>query len=83
MKLVLAEIEFEVDAKPVKFSVYHNLPDTFGLSLQDALENWFIRTDKYTAASLCNYIKNKGIEYVCMTETQYKRLNKYENKRNN
>lgn len=77
MKLIKADVQFNVDDKPVKFSVIHNLPKDFGLSFNDALDNWLARTKKFTAKSLCNYIRSKNTGFVAMTETEYKRLSEY------
>jgi hypothetical protein len=70
-----ANVKFDVNDKPIKFSVIHNLPQTQGLNFDAALENWLYRTDKYTAKSLCDYIMSKETGYVCMTLSQWKRLN--------
>ncbi len=58
-----------------EFVVYQNLPDTPGLSINDAIDNWSIRTKKYTAASLCNYIARKQTGYLCITEEQFNNAN--------
>jgi hypothetical protein len=42
------------------FSIVHNLPDTFGLRIEDAIENWIVRAENFTAESLCQYIMSKG-----------------------
>ena len=76
LKFHLANINFEVDDKPIKFQVVHNLPNIKGLSFDDALENWVYRTNKYTSKSLCEYIMNKNTGYMCMTLSKWERLNK-------
>jgi hypothetical protein len=68
------DIEFKVNGRAIKFSVYHNLPKTRGLSMDDAVTNWVYRTKKYTAKSLCRYIMDKETEFICMTEETYKEL---------
>ena len=76
MKLTKANVQFKVDGKPFQFFIVHNLNEKFGLSFNDAFENWIRRTKEYTAKSLCEYIMSKGKEFVAMTETQYRRLSK-------
>lgn len=56
------------------FKVYHNLPEIKGLSLDDALQNWLVRTNKFTAGSLCAYIRKKNTEYKIYTENEWKDL---------
>lgn len=77
MKLLKGDIQFTVKQngkkEKIKFSVIHNLPETPGLSLMDAVENWLIRTKKYTAKSLCKYVKNKQTGHACMTVEEYKK----------
>ena len=75
-ELIKADIKFKVDGVLVEFSVIHNLPKTFGASLDCALTNWLARTDKFTAKSLCKYIMSKNTGVICMTEKQFERLNK-------
>lgn len=75
-KLIKTEFKFYVGKVTKTFSVYHNLPDTFGLSVENAFDSWLFRTNTYTAASFCKYVMSKQYEYVCMTETTMKRLNK-------
>ena len=43
--------------------------------MDDAVENWAVRTNQYTAKSLCKYIMSKQTGYVCMIESQWNRLN--------
>lgn len=77
MKLIKADVQFNVDGNPIKFSVIHNMPKTFGLSFDCALDNWLARTKKFTAKSLCKYIMSKQCDVVAMTEAEYKRLSEY------
>jgi hypothetical protein len=74
MKLIKADVEFKVDNKPVKFCIIHNMPEVFGLSFEYALDNWLARTNKFTAKSLCNYIKSKNTGHIVMTEEEYNKL---------
>ena len=73
----MAEIRFNVGKRKISFNVVHNLPETFGLSMDCAVESWVHRTNKYTAESLCKYINDKDTGYVCMTEKEFMEL--YEN----
>ena len=54
----------------IDFNVYHNLPKTFGASLQEAVTSWSRRTKVYTAESLCNYIKSKNTMWNCWPEKE-------------
>lgn len=76
MQFYKADVKFKVKGKPVQFSVIHNLPDVFGLSFDNALDNWIVRTKEYTAESLCQYIMSKQTDHVAMTEEQFERLKK-------
>jgi hypothetical protein len=58
-------IKFEVDGKPIEFTVEHNLPEISGLSMSDAVNNWVHRTNDYTAESLSKYINDKPTEHYC------------------
>lgn len=69
-----ANIEFNVDGKPVKFSVIHNLPANFGLNIDGAVDNWLARTEEYTAQSLVDYINSKNTGYFCITEREYNKI---------
>lgn len=71
MKMTRADIEFNVDKKPVKFVVMHNIPDHFGMSLDDALTNWLYRTKEYTAKSFCAYVRSKQTGFIILTEEEY------------
>lgn len=41
-----------------KFSIAHNLEE-LGLSIDAAVTNWYVRTEKFTAQNLCEYIESK------------------------
>lgn len=75
MKIRKVYVGFSVgDDETKSFTIYHNLPDTAGLSLLDAVNSWLARTNKFTAKSLCDYIKSKHTNYVAMTPKQFDRL---------
>lgn len=74
LKLKEADIEFVVGDRLHKFKVIHNLPEIFGLSMENAVNSWVVRTKVYTADSLCKYIMSKSSKYVSMTEKQFKRI---------
>ena len=57
-----------------KFTVVHNLPDVPGLRIQDAIANWEVRTSKYTAESLINYINSKNTGFIIMTKKRFNEL---------
>lgn len=67
-KTLVQTVHFEVDGKPVDFTIEHNLSD-FGLNLEDAVINWTARTSNFTAISLCRYVRGKqrilGSKVIC------------------
>lgn len=67
------ETGFEL-SNGTKFSIYHNLPEVKGLSIQDAFQNWLVRTNKYTAKSFTHYIKLKQTEYLAYIEEEWNKL---------
>lgn len=58
------------------FFIWHNLPDTPGLSIEDAFENWVALTHRYSAKSFVSYINSKFKGYKAYTEEEYKQLSK-------
>jgi len=67
MKLAKNDVRFKVGGKQIEFSIVHNLSqDDFSI----VFDSWAMRANKYTAESLCNYIKSKGD--VAMTYQEYK-----------
>lgn len=77
MNLRSHKIQFEVNGKKYQYIIVHNLPDTFGMNIEGALDNWLARTNNFKAKSLCKYIMSKDNSFVAMTESQYNRINKY------
>ena len=59
MKLQKHTMQFRLNGKLTQFTIEHNLPNTHGMDIDNAIENWANRTKEYTAESLCNYIKSK------------------------
>ncbi len=59
-----------------EFWIIHNLPETQGLNIQGALDNWLVRTDKYTDKSFCDYINSKRhmTGHIAMTKKEYEEL---------
>lgn len=74
-KFTKSEIEFEVKGKNIKFTIVHNLPNVFGMSINDAFENWVYRTNDYSPDSLCEYIHSKDPYFIALTEEEYNALN--------
>jgi hypothetical protein len=66
-----SEIEFFVNKKKVKFKVYHNIGDM----IYSAVDNWVARTSTFTSKSLCQYVRSKHSNFICMTESQFNKLN--------
>jgi hypothetical protein len=72
-----SEVRFKVKKSLIRFKIYHNLPSTFGMNFEGALDNWLARTEEYTAKSLCNYILSKDIdECFAVTEKEFNHLKK-------
>ncbi len=72
MKWTKSFIKFNVDLEPKEFFIIHNLPETFGQSITEALDNWLARTEDFTDSSFVNYINSKDTEHIAMTEDEYK-----------
>lgn len=70
----LSSTTVEIDHKR-SFTIYHNIPDL----IEAAIANWEVRTNKYTAQSLCDYINSKReagmTDHHAFTEKQIKDLN--------
>lgn len=64
-------------------TIIHNL----GAELYAALENWLVRTKKYTAESLCDYINEKRLrglsDHYAFTQTRWKELQQEANRKKN
>ncbi len=73
-KLMKADVEFNVNGKPIKFSIVHNLAEVKGMSFNDAFDCWVHRTKSYKAKSLCKYIMSKDESFVAMTYESYLNL---------
>lgn len=68
MKLQKADIKL---SNGKKFSIIHNLQNSFGLNIECALECWLARTEKYTAQSFCDYIKSKDTTFIAIPYDLY------------
>lgn len=76
-KITVSEVNFKVGRKKHHFRVFHNLPGTFGNSIEGAVDNWLARTEDYRPESLCKYINSKSDltpDTICLTEAQYDKL---------
>lgn len=76
LNLVSATVQFFVNKVRFRFMVLHNLPEVHGLSLNDAVNSWVHRTDKFTAQSFCDYIVSKNTDHICIQATK-KNVEKY------
>lgn len=74
-ELKLATIEFVANEVKYKFEVVHDMPNTFGLSLKDAVHNWVSRTDSFKLNSLIKYINSKEPNVFIMSADKYEKLN--------
>jgi hypothetical protein len=79
MKLIKSDIKFKVGKKQVKFSIVHNLPNSFTLSIDNALSSWLARAHILTAENFVDYIKSKNTDCIVMTEKQYNKIKAIDN----
>lgn len=60
-KLKTGQVRLQMSTGPdIEFAVLHNMEDIPGLSFEDAVINWAMRTDVLAADSLCAYIQSKS-----------------------
>jgi len=68
--------DFRGQKKVHKFFVYHNLPkDHDRYNIDKAFDDWIKQAYIYTASNFSKYVMTKHESFVCMTETQFKRIN--------
>lgn len=77
MKITETIISFKRGKKRHAFSIYHNLPNDFGLNIQCAFDNWLVRTDEFTPESLCEYIESKDPNFKAITEDDFLLMKAY------
>lgn len=78
MKLCETKIEFIAKRKDFSFNVYHNLAShnfDSRYSIDEALTDWMWKTKQYTVNSFCRFVQALNPSFVCMSETQWKRIN--------
>jgi hypothetical protein len=66
-KLTRSQITFKVDGVPHELDIVHNLPNQFGLSIENALDNWLARTKDYTEEAFIKYINDKNTAFICVS----------------
>ena len=71
-KLQKAEVSFFLEDEEVSFSIWHNLPQSQGMNIEAAVQNWLVRTKQYTAKSLCRYINSKNTGYTVWEQSPVK-----------
>jgi len=71
--LMKGDMTFNVSGKQHSISVVHNLPETKGLSFNDAAYSWMARTNDFSSRSFCDYINGKDTEYKALTLHNYLR----------
>jgi len=59
-KLRIESIEFTINDVPYRYKVRHNLPNRHGESINDAVNQWLIRTDDYSIGSFIEYVNSKN-----------------------
>lgn len=75
--IIETDVRFKLRNSVIRFKIYHNLPKTFGMNIEGAIDNWLSRTKVYTAQSLCDYILSKNLnEIIAMTESDFNHLKK-------
>lgn len=75
-ELKVGTVEFFVGKVRHRFKVINDMPETHGLSHNDAVTNWVHRTDNYSAQSFCDYVESKGTGNVCCIASN-KNIKKY------
>lgn len=55
-------------------TVYHNLPDLPGKSIEEAFHQWQSRTKCLNSLSFVNYIDTLDLGYEAFTQEQYDKL---------
>lgn len=63
-----AEICFKVGEIDHEMVVMTNLPETFGMSIDGAVENWLMRTKDFSVKSFCDYVESKDSTIICLPE---------------
>lgn len=58
----------------ITFVIYHNLPITPGLCIEDVFKKWVASTHRYSPKSLVIYIRSKCKGYKAYTEEEYKNI---------
>lgn len=76
--LIEAEISFNIDGMPRMFKVYHNLSPQFGLSIENAVESWLVRTKQFTVKSFCKYVQSKDPTIICISKQHTFKVSKHE-----
>ena len=75
--VIETEVRFTLRKSLIRFKIYHNLPETSGMNIEGAIDNWTARTKVFTAQSLCDYILSKDIDGIfAITERTYNQLKK-------
>lgn len=57
-----------------KIVVYHNLPEIFGLDIDNVFGVFQFKSAKYTSEEFVKYVNSKKTGYDIMTEEQYNKL---------
>lgn len=55
----------------IKFTIYSEIED-----LSPAIENWSVRTSKFTAKSFVNYVREKDPSIYIYTEKEFNKITK-------
>lgn len=53
-------VTLTIKNKKYSFKIKHNMPRTFGMNIECALDNWLARTNTITPDDFCDYVKSKG-----------------------
>jgi len=58
------KITFQVNGIDKEINVIHDLPETKGLSIEDAFTCWSARTKEFTSKSFVHYLLYKGFTAI-------------------
>lgn len=68
---VKTDMEFKVNGIPVKWSVYHNIPDDVPENITNAFNSWVHRAKRHKARDFVHYVKSKNLPYKIYTQRQW------------
>lgn len=74
-EVIKSIVKFRANGKKRVVAVVHNMPETPGLSFDDAFNNWVHRTTEHTSESFVAYVRSKHTGCMIMTVDKFNTLN--------